>query len=527
LLLTILSSIINALNAFTIEPLDELQGLRFEEIGQLKMITKLRSLNFHVNLTTIEVLIDELTVELNLIKQHCESDEKHSNEIDKLNRMLDLKRIELKDILYDLIPMKREMTKRRRKRDFLGFLDASDGRKIEMDLETLRDTANKIIDSHHNLKQGVYDIVTTFVNGTNEELAKRGAISDAKTKVDEIERKVNAIITMLLRERLSGDIITIPEFQVSLQNINASLNHEMEELPYHKIIEYYYNIKMSHVVDNNILKLEMHIPIVERVPRSLHKIIEIPARYNDKLIMTDVEWHYLAINSYDAMMLMSLESCYKTRNSTYYCEAQSPLKLIDSHTDCVTNSFEKRKIDVTLCKTLAAQFSKLTFIRLSDGQYFYYTPTDETLNITCKEQIDKINLEKHTTGILQLESECTAIASKYKLIKTAKYKSDIQPYVKQNILNIYFDIAEVKDNLDKVRSPILNNVYYVENSKLIKDMAATLQDVPKIDKLNFRASFANSEILFYFAIVGLVIFILHLLYKACFCWCNCFRSEKK
>lgn len=513
-------------SAFILEPLDELQGLRFEEIGQMKLITEIRKLSFHINLTTIDIIIDDLAVEIEKIKHHCESDEKHRNDLDRLGRVLDLKKTELKDILYGAISSTKQEVRRRRKRDFLGFLDASDGRKIEMDFEILKETANKIIDSHHSLKKGVYDIVTTFVNGTNEELNKRSLISDAKTKVDEIEKKVNGIITMLLRERLSSDIIVIPEFQLSLASINASLNHTTEVLPYQKIIEYYYNLKMSHVIDDgNILKLEMLVPIVEATPRTLHRVIELPALYKDKLIMTDVEWKFMAINENDeAMMLMSLDLCYKTRNSTYYCEPQSP--IIDSHSnDCVTNSFAKKKIDVSLCKTLAAQFSKLTFIRIGDGQYFYYTRANETLNITCGAKTEKVELLQHSTGIIQLESDCSAIASKYKLIKTtSRYQES--PYVKQNILSIYFDINEVQANLEKVHSPLLSNVYYAENSKLIKDMAATLTDVPKIDRLNFRASFANSEILLYLTMIGLVLFIFHLIYKACFICRGC-NSEKK
>jgi hypothetical protein len=186
-------------SAFMLEPLDELQGLRFEEIGQMKLITEIRKLNFHINLTTIDVIIDDLSVEIEMIKQRCESNENHRNDLNRLEKVLNLKKAELKDILYGAISTSRQEVKRRRKRDFLGFLDASDGRKIEMDLEILKETANKIIDSHHNLKKGVYEIVSTFVNGTNEELAKRSVISDAKTKVDEIEKKVNGLITMLLR----------------------------------------------------------------------------------------------------------------------------------------------------------------------------------------------------------------------------------------------------------------------------------------------------------------------------------------
>lgn len=470
-------------SAFMLEPLDELQGLRFEEIGQMKLITEIRKLNFHINLTTIDVIIDDLSTEIEMIKQSCENNENHRNDLNRLEKVLNLKKAELKDILYGAISTTRQEVKRRRKRDFLGFLDASDGRKIEMDLEILKETANKIIDSHHNLKKGVYEIVSTFVNGTNEELAKRSVISEAKTKVDEIEKKVNGLITMLLRERLSSDIIAIPEFQLTLANINASLNHTIEVLPYQKIIEYYYNLKMTHIIDGDILKLEMHVPIVEAMPRTMYRVIEIPALFKDKLIMTDVEWKFMAINENErdgAMMFMSLDSCLKTRNSTFYCEAQSP--IIDSFAnDCVTNSFAKKKIDVTLCKTLAAQFSKLTFIRIGDGQYFYYTRANETCDITCGAKTEKVELLQHTTGIIQLESDCTAIASKYKLIKTVTRNQE-SPYVKQNILSIYFDIAEVQANIDKVHSPLLSNLYYVENSKLIKDMAATLTDVPKIDR---------------------------------------------
>lgn len=519
----ILAAFASCITAFKIEELNDLQGLRFEEIGQLKLITKFKALNFHVNISTVETLINNATENLDLIAQLYKDDEKRKIDIEKLKTNLELRKLELQDILFGLIQSTRNNEHKRRKR-FLDFLSSADGRNIEKDLIRIKDTINNLIDVQGGLKKYVNN-VTEFINGTIEELGKRATVAHAIAVNDEVERKVNAIMKLLTRERLSGDIITIPEFQESIGNITKNLTHG-EELPYRKMIEYYYNLRVTHIVDNSVIKLEMDVPIIEQSSRTLYKIIEIPARDHDKLILTDAEWKYIAINSNESMVLMSLDPCYKQSRSMFYCETQSPLKSIDSH-DCVTNALVKKKIDIKLCKTAVVKSSNLTFIRLNDGQYFYYTPTNETLNITCRFEERSLSLLAQTIGILELESGCKAVANEYTLIKTVKYQES--PYIKQNILSVSFDAKEIKENFKKYNTPIVDK-FYVDSLNILREMAVTIPDVPKIDKLHFAASFGNSEIVMYLLMILLTIFVIHVLYKT-YLWflhkCECFKIEKR
>ncbi|CAG9809318.1 unnamed protein product [Chironomus riparius] len=531
-LLLLVTSISITSSGLKIEPLEELEGLRFEEIGKLKLITSYVKLTFDVDIKSIDTLIFNQTRNLDIIKEFYGKDEKSNenrlNEIDRLRTNLALRKLELQDVLYGLIAPPERNENRRKKRGFTFFdsLSTEDGRKIEMDLNLLKNTINKMIDAHGGLKGHVIN-ATELLNDTIDELGRRAQISTALSVNDEVDRKVNAIIKMLSKERLSGDIITISEFYENIKNITGMLDTN-EELPYRKMAEYYYNLRVSHQVFGTTLKLEMDIPFVEKTPRTLYKIMEFPARFGDKLILTDVVWKYVAINSNESMMLESLDPCYKSSNSVFYCETQSPLQSISKSDDCVTKALMSNTIDVELCKIDTVKSSFLTFIRLSDGQYFYYTPTNETLNVTCKAKTTIEFLNASSSGILELDPECRVLTSGYKLLKSVKYQQS--PYKKQNILCVSFDVEEVLKNIKKFNTTIVDN-FYVDSLSKIREMSKAIPDPPeKIKDLQFIASFGNFEILQYLLMIVLAIFIIHVVYKT-YMWClqrlKCLNSPRK
>ena len=227
--------------------------------------------------------------------------------------------------------------------------------------------------------------------------------------------------------------------------------------------------------------------------------------------MTDVIWKYIAENDDETVVFMSLDICYKSQyNETmYYCNTQSPIKNKNA-SDCLNNALSgKKTIDMNLCKYSAAQPTSVMFIKLNEGEYFYYTPVNETLNVTCEgNTISEILIEK-TSGIIQLDPDCIAVTSSYKLITTMKYAATT--YKKMNIVRVFFNVDELKENIRKYNTPYVDK-FYVESLGLLREMSKPTRNVEKLGDRNF--DMFTSRFMPYLTILAALIIVIYVLYGA-------------
>ncbi|XP_070503810.1 uncharacterized protein [Chironomus tepperi] len=501
LLLVVLTA--NITNGYNLIPLKEMQALHFEEIGKLNLIQKYKAINFQINIREFIVSIQNATEHFSLVKDMFRNDSFTQNKLDNIKMVLDLKKMEFEDTLYGLVKTE-ENIHSRRKRETFGLLDKDDGRKINLHLEELRKKTNEIIHIGNSLRLVAHNS-STLLNNTIMEISRKSAMMYLMDQRDEIERIVNAITRMLTERRMNSEIIPITELDKEIKNIK--LNSD-ETLPYNKLIDYYYNLCLNYTIDEDVIKVEVDIPIVEKLSRKLYKIIEIPARNEGKLIMTDVIWKYIAENDNETVVFMSLDVCHKSQHNgiVYYCKTQSPIKNKNSN-DCLNNALSsKSTIDMNLCKYSAAQPTSLMFIKLNDGEYFYYTPENETLTVICGAEPKNEILVEKTSGIIELDPECIAVTSTYKLITTMRYGPT--SYRKINIVRASFNVDELKENIQKYNTPFVDK-FYIESMGLLRDMSKPIKSVEKLDRAGFSMDFQG-----YWTIIASLIIVIFVLYEA-------------
>lgn len=499
----------NITKGLNTEILGELEGLRFEKIGDIKLITKFHTLHFHINISDVVVIINNASEYLELVEKHYKTDEFLVENLEKLRTNLELRSVELADILYGLVQKTPINVLKRSKRGLFDSLSLEHGEQIKKDLDVLTKTVNDLIDSNNGLKAYSTNLTIRY-NKTIEELGKRNSVAIINKLHDEAEMKIKAIINLLTQERLSGEIVTLREFEKSLRNIEANLTND-EELPYTKVIDYFYNIPAAHKVEGNIIKLEMNVPIIENALRELYRIIELPARNGDHLIITGVEWKYAARNSNETFMLNELDHCFHPSKSLYYCELQSTLKD-NSAEDCIVSALQNHKLDAKLCNSVMVKYPNLIFIHLNNGQYFYYTPRNETLKITCRFSDDIHTLIENTIGILELEPGCKATSKEQTLIKTVKYEE--APFIKSRILNITFDLDKVRENIRLYNTPLIDH-FLIESINAFKDMAIPPKEIQKIENLHFGSTFGKStplDILIIVLFTVVAVFLMNRVY---------------
>ncbi|CAG9808356.1 unnamed protein product [Chironomus riparius] len=494
-------------NGFKMTLLEEMQALHFEEIGELKLIKSYKAISFQINIRTFAELIKNAKEHFELVKDMFNNDTSTNEKLDTIKLVLELKEMEFKDIVHGLVKTKRNVHSRK-KREFMGLLSTEDGRKISLDLNNLRSKSNEIVGISNSLKSVAHN-TTILMNKTVEELNRRTAMMNLLDVKNDIERIIKAITKMLNERRLNTEIIPITEVQKDIKNITLKIE-ENEELPYHKLMDYYYNLPLNYKISEDIIVVEVDVPIVEKDARKLFKIVEIPARNEGKLIMTDVIWKYIAENDNETVVFMTMDVCLKSQyNGTmYFCKSQSPIKNKNA-TDCLNNAIAGSKtIDMNLCKYSAAQTTSLMFIKLNDGEYFYYTPINETLTVTCgADTIDEILVE-NTSGIIMLEPECIALTGTYKLITTMRFGPTTQ--TKINVVRVFFNIDELKENMRKYNTPHVDK-FYIESLGLLRDMSKPIKSVEKLDHINFGTM--NSDFMSISTILAWIIIVVYVLYS--------------
>lgn len=460
-------------------------------------------MNFQVNLTTLQTLIDVILNDLNNTKHSNITDGKEGyvKDIERIEKNLIIKQQELNDITYGS-----QLKSNRVKRfAFLGIMTNDDGQKIQMDFETFKKHVNNLTAEHNELKIK-YTHSVSLHNQTLMEILRQNFLRDAKNELMHIDAIIGSIITMQTLQRLSTIFVSYAEFEQQLNVIKESLNDEYDELPYERISEYFYNLKVEHEIDGNIIKLRVDVPIVEKYSRKLYEILQFPALYQDTLITTNIESKYIAMGDEDAVMLNNLDdSCVGVQMlySTYYCNTVSPaIKLNQS--DCVVNALTNEEIDPTICHLSSAKFLQLVFIRLTEGTYFFYSPADESLTVTCNGTSSLEVLRKKSIGMLYMEPGCRAETKKFKIYTMRRSDQTVN----EKLLDVGFDLEKLQERMKDTESPIYKDELYLEGMKHLRKMSKESKPVQTMRNFMYQAGLTPKEVFIAVGCVGIMIFFV-------------------
>lgn len=465
---------------YTIETLNSLQGLRFEKVGSLKLIVETRLLTFNFNLTSMMETIDKgFNTKLQVMESLCgQNDEGCKKEINKLIGKLGRRNDELKNMRHQKFPR----SFLRFKRSFPGFMSESDGYKLRKDLEKVLQELKLVLSQHHEAIRLLREANLRLANATEiahnrtDKIETSLLITKTHFETIELEDKVKAIYRVMANKRMDNELTSSSLFQSKLDDIEKTLNGTNRELPFRNVQEYFDKIETSHRVTEHTLLVEVKVPIVEKNARDLFKIQSIPIRVDDSFAFLETQWSFLANNSNSILTFTNLEPCYESDQATtsYLCELQSPIQL-GPDTDWLTKSFRQGKIDISTCMTTVrvVKFSQLTFIKCGDGKYFYFANNNDTLQVSCRGNVENVTLT-HLTGLLTMEPGCSAVSDNVKLFVTGR--SIETPYWNQNVLNITLDLDDFKRTVERISAPSDSHTQLYENINELRKVWSLAKD---------------------------------------------------
>lgn len=244
-----------------------------------------------------------------------------------------------------------------------------------------------------------------------------------------------------------------------------------EELPSEAISQYFFTLDTSHQITNGILKLSVKIPVVLKDKFSLHKVQTFPARKGSSLVLTKVPFQFLANSTDFFTFFSSLDNCIAFQ--PYLCEPETSLHT--NSDDCLTHTFIEREIMPEKCEIMPFESTHLMIVQLTSDDYFYYTPSEDFIEITCD---GSSTMQKLTeSGVLHLGKECTAKTPKFQLIPTFVH----QLWSKNvKFLDAGFSREELEKFLRGEKNLLSENVFYENLAKLNFKERKDLKEVPLV-----------------------------------------------
>lgn len=429
-------------------PLDASQGIGFEKYAPLKLIRETRTLSFVLNLT--KIVEEEEAKGSEGIKRAKSFCEKMGNsclhEMNNAEKILEIRIRELRDL-----------TSRRKKRSFLDYVTTEDGKKLENSLVDVRQFAlnlqSNLISQYDNITRiltaqnlsiGATRNLTEAHNIMTVNLTAIVMTSDIKFKIIRFEEQVKAIYRMFVNKRIDSDFITVDEFQKELDRVKSSLNSSDMSLPAWSIRDYYNNLEIRYSIEEGILTVEMDVPLVESSKYLLYKILKYPTRLNGRVVIMKTDWTYLGANKENVVTFLNLDICYREPGA-YLCELQSPIHSVDSK-HCLTNMISTMSVNSALCgkeeiQEIPIEQLKLTFIKRSESQYFFYSPNAESLSWFCDGTSHNLSFDVHSSGILSIPYGCYVDTGTDKLLATGR--RDEPAFEKKDFISIHISIAEI------------------------------------------------------------------------------------
>lgn len=179
-------------------------------------------------------------------------------------------------------------------------------------------------------------------------------------------------------------------------------------------------------------------------------------------------------------MFHSLDDCIND-DSIFLCEPQSAIHKVPD--DCVTKALRLGKIDENVCELRFVELKKILIVTISSEKFFYFTPKNDFINVTCGE-IEKI--ENITdSGIIYLPSGCSARHQNFKLTPT---HMNLKEFKVKNVLTTVYNEEEILKRASGEISALEQNIFY-DNMEKLRNVVKPKEDLEDLEKIVFASRF--------------------------------------
>lgn len=382
-----------------------------------------------------------------------------------------------------------------------------------------------------NISHALEEIQSDIIHLENDELIN--------SKLEELV-SIFEIITVSYQFRQTELLTIVTEAQKGIISplvlspslfINETHNYEQHitglsfpVIPKLENIHVLYNLINTNVFSfKDKLCFVLFIPLVESRTYDVLKLSSLPTQLshnnyvfitprNSYLIIDSVKQHYFFLSQSELLKCQSFLSTH------FLCPQTKPLYLVHLHGECEANLFAVSPEIPSSCNKRIAKLYHPIFIQLANANSWLYTvPKEETLDINCNPTDDRIVVKLKGTGLLTLNSTCSASTKTLTLNPHSQFSSNMLiSYTPPLDLTVEINPGINFKTVPKFK---LNNSIVIDTNDIgtlneLSDSLQSLENAEKFEQSNNFESHQIHHILTY--VIIFVIILSYLSYKLYF-----------
>lgn len=353
-----------------------------------------------------------------------------------------------------------ELVKKRRKRQavfgsigtyiykpLFGVMDEKDAELIINKINSIVDKQN----AHHTILEENLSIIKRTIEATNDTMAEfkinmiemnKFAVTTLKN-LKSMEENINLqidfnsfstitnnikfeyyraieLIKKVLRNKLYGEYTELITYQRVIKDLNV-VSQEFDDIRANLITkprELQQTISVLGTLTDKKLLIQLDIPMVDKITYSLTRVIPLPIRVNDKVMILQIpHYEYLVDNVtkvYIPMDTSDLNSCKNIAHSKLVCFPQRETHLADT-TACESNILfgqPHEKIEKS-CGFIPVE-NKNYILRLGDNLHFISPRSPTSVKENCLRELPT-DSKIDQVGVLTLDINCDITIDKKKM----------------------------------------------------------------------------------------------------------------
>lgn len=537
-----LLTIANAYGPAEIIPFEGGSVAMIDKLNNMNPIIETYELSIKSNLTDIALCGLSILKKIEQIKNHSEiCKSKHS--------MAELILIErsIEQGAYNLRAVR--ATSKRPKRflestlDWLansfGLLTVNDLAQITQTSDNLRTQQKEIIEqvvsekkamltTFENLKAVAYTVnnisaiaqdrlnmVKDYVNEADQDSETLGILNDAAKHFFDASA---GCIDLLISKRVTGKLLNLTRLDAIYEGIRKNLTPDTK-IAVDSLLELSIQRKATTKVINNILIVQLKVPIVSIETWEVFNIKKGVMVKDNKLITLDLEEQLLAINpnNYTAK-IHSLKECYITHQDTLACYINSTIKNDKS---CVSTVVKTNSVNSSLCENhiFSAKIQSDFVIRMDEAQVLVVPHTLTNISITCIPAW-RFTVMIRQPSIIRSNQPCTLLINDLMFMEAPTKFKEVDVTVTFDV-KIDFNHHIVSDDaptLPKLSQTRLDSLE--ELGQKIKELNEREINTVFLDKIFRKETYTPMIISIGFGLLALALISLYI-YCKCNCCCCC------
>lgn len=219
------------------------------------------------------------------------------------------------------------------------------------------------------------------------------------------------------------------------------------------------------------LIIDLKIPLFNRQPSQFYKIIPVPFKQNELVVIAQIKAPYIVYNyeldSYHYLTQAVLNDCKKTLSNQIVCEENFP--WIDASTNLCELSPIKPHEKIN-CKYDEVEEMPFWVELRNKGNWLFKLFSNTSAHVKCSNQQQTI-MQLPRQGILTLNADCTARIDKVTLVAVHRVHGD------RNSEFHTFLTKDVDADKDNIIKPLGNVI--INNNKEIQQLKGHVEDLKK------------------------------------------------